>query len=36
MAVGAFLHEVMGWSHEALSAIERRTWSGLQRAFWDE
>ena len=36
LPVGVFLHEVMGWSHEALSAIERRRWSGLERPFWDE
>jgi len=36
ISVGAFLHEVMGWSHEALSAIERRRWSDLERPFWDE
>ena len=36
ISVGAFLHEVMGWSHESLSAIERRRWSDLERPFWDE
>ena len=36
MPVGAFLHEVMGWSHESLAAIERRRWSDLERPFWDE
>jgi len=47
VSVGAFLHEVMGWSHEALSAIERRRWSDLpvlrrtagspgERPFWEE
>ncbi len=36
MAVGAFLHEVMGWSHEALSAVERRNWSDVEKPFWDE
>lgn len=36
LAVGAFLHEVMGWSHESLSAIERRRWSDLERPSWDE
>jgi len=36
ISVGAFLNEVMGWSHESLSAIERRRWSDLERPFWDE
>jgi putative PIN family toxin of toxin-antitoxin system len=36
VSVGAFLHEVMGWSHESLSAIERRRWSDLERPFWEE
>ena len=36
ISVGAFLHEVMGWSHESLSAVERRRWSDLDRPFWDE
>ena len=36
ISVGAFLHEVMGWSHDSLSAIERRRWSDLERPFWDE
>jgi predicted nucleic acid-binding protein len=36
ISVGAFLHEVMGWSHESLSAIERRRWSDLERPFWAE
>jgi predicted nucleic acid-binding protein len=35
MSVGAFLHEVMGWSHESPSAVERRQWSELERPFWD-
>jgi predicted nucleic acid-binding protein len=33
---GAFLREVMGWSSEALSAIERRRWSDLERPFWED
>jgi putative PIN family toxin of toxin-antitoxin system len=36
VSVGTFLHEVMGWSHEALAAIERRRWSDLERPFLDE
>lgn len=36
MAVGASLHEVTGWSHESLAAIERRRWSELERPFWEE
>jgi hypothetical protein len=28
--------QMMGWSHESLSAIERRCWSDLERPFWDE
>ncbi len=35
-SVGAFLHNVMGWSHESLAAIERRRWSDLERPFWEE
>jgi len=34
--VGSFLREVMGWSSQELSAIERRRWSDLERPFWDE
>lgn len=34
--VGSFLHEVMGWASQDLSAIERRRWSDLQRPFWEE
>jgi putative PIN family toxin of toxin-antitoxin system len=36
ISVGAFLHEVMGWSHESLAAVERRKWSDLERPFWAE
>jgi putative PIN family toxin of toxin-antitoxin system len=36
LPVGVFLREVMGWSHESLSAIERRRWSDLERPFWEE
>lgn len=34
--VGSFLREVMGWTGQALSAIERRRWSDLERPFWEE
>jgi predicted nucleic acid-binding protein len=34
--VGSFLREIMGWTSEALSAIERRRWSDLERPFWEE
>lgn len=33
---GTFLREVMGWTTEALSAIERRRWSDLDAPFWQE
>jgi len=36
MTVGAFLHEVMGWSHEALASIAQRRWSDLEGPFWEE
>jgi putative PIN family toxin of toxin-antitoxin system len=36
MSVGVFLHNVMGWSHESLAAIERRRWSDLERPFWEK
>jgi putative PIN family toxin of toxin-antitoxin system len=36
MAVGAFLHEIMGWSHEDLAAIAHRRWSDLESSFWEE
>lgn len=29
MRVGQFLHEAMGWSHEALAAISKRQWRDL-------
>jgi len=32
--VGTFLHEMMGWTHEQLSAVEQRRWEDLERAFW--
>jgi hypothetical protein len=31
---GSFLREIMGWSHDDLSAIERRCWQDLERPFW--
>jgi len=34
MSPGSFLREVMGWSQEALSAVERRRWSDLEQPFW--
>lgn len=34
--VGSFLREVMGWTSEALSTIERRRWPDLDRRFWEE
>jgi predicted nucleic acid-binding protein len=34
--VGSFLREVMGWTSEELSAIERRRWSDVKRPFWEE
>ncbi len=33
---GTFLREVMGWSGEALSAIERRRWPDLDEPFWEQ
>jgi predicted nucleic acid-binding protein len=33
--VGSFLREVMGWTSQELSALERRRWSDLQRPFWE-
>ena len=33
--VGSFLREVMGWTSEGLSSIERRRWSDLERPFWE-
>jgi predicted nucleic acid-binding protein len=32
---GSFLREIMGWTSEALSAIERRRWIDLERPFWE-
>ena len=34
--VGSFLCEVMGWTSQDLSAIERRRWSDMPRPFWEE
>jgi predicted nucleic acid-binding protein len=36
LKVGTFLREVMGWTSEALSAIERRRWPDLERPFWED
>ena len=33
---GWFLHDVMGWTSQSLSAIERRRWSDLERPFWED
>jgi predicted nucleic acid-binding protein len=33
--VGSFLRQVMGWSSQQLSAIERRRWSDLEQPFWE-
>ena len=33
--IGTFLREVMGWTSEALSAIERRCWSDLDEPLWE-
>jgi predicted nucleic acid-binding protein len=35
MQPGSFLREVMGWTSEELSAIERRRWADLGVAFWN-
>ena len=32
--VGTFLNQVMGWSHEALSSIDRRRWDDLKGDAW--
>ena len=34
--VGTFLREVMGWTSEELTAIERRCWLHLDVPFWKE
>lgn len=34
--VGSFLREVMGWTSEDLSVIERRQWPDLRQPFWEE
>lgn len=31
---GTFLNQVMGWSREALSSIDRRRWDNLTRDAW--
>ena len=35
LRVGTFLREIMGWTSEALSAIEHRQWSDIERPFWE-
>lgn len=32
---GSFLREIMGWTSEALAAIERRRWTDLEHPFWE-
>ena len=32
--VGAFLDQVMGWSHDALAAVARRRWSDIKGDDW--
>lgn len=32
--VGAFLNQVMGWSHDALAAIDRRRWTDIKGDVW--
>ena len=34
LKVGAFLNQVMHWSHEALAAIDHRHWSDIQGNAW--
>lgn len=34
--VGTSLREVMGWTSQSLSAIERRCRSDVERPFWEE
>jgi predicted nucleic acid-binding protein len=34
--VGTFLRDVMGWTSQSLSVIERRRWSDLERPFWED
>lgn len=35
LRVGSFLREILGWTSEALSAIERRRWPDLEQPFWE-
>ena len=35
MPVGSFLREVMGWTSQDLSVVERRRWSDLEQPFWE-
>jgi len=34
MKVGAFLNEVMGWSHTRLTAISKRRWNDIKGEIW--
>jgi len=36
MRPGDFLRQVMGWSSEDLSKIEKRRWEDLEKPFWEE
>jgi len=35
MRVGAFLDEIVGWSHHDLNAISRRRWSEIKGGIWE-
>ena len=34
MKVGAFLDEIMGWSHSRLNTISKRRWSEIKGDVW--
>ena len=34
LRVGTFLHDVMGWSHQALDSISRRRWDEIHGDTW--